>query len=1108
MYDPETAALIRSAPELPELDRERLPDFLSQALAKIVSARVTLREGNEDPNVVLEIIKFARKLALANEALVALDPDRENRAAAGFVAATAYQLIFQANSLLKKGKSIAFLKPDGISPDVSAMLLFLVAEASADATEVARTIRRPRDTLQSELILNLTMLAQGKVGRIVARRRLQKRSVVMEMGVERANAALYYRLLEGVRALAFTLQGRRARRSENPIQVFVEVKDLAAPIRVRDLEDLEEFKGSKGLENSALTVFPGPFHLACLLIAAGAALLDGAVINLPPPVGVSQNRWRKSMQSLAKTRPYLWRNHKVAIKLGYLDKGTSSAIGFPTGAGKSTTAQLKIRAVLLSGRRAVFLAPTHALVDQTARDLRNAFAKVNVKGERVEEFGFQINEEKLPDIFVMTPEACLLLCHMDSDRFEDVGLMIFDECHLIHPKTDDDRRAIDAMLCILSFVRVAPEADIVLLSAMMKNTDELSDWLAELTGRKALALDDSWKPTRQLRGCIVYDNDRLRELKKELGVARLKKPTGGAPAAVRREMTALPSAFFSVKQTWESKKRADYVLVPFFADELPLAVSAQWRLTPNSGEIAASIASAAAMAGIQSLVFSQSIPNAVSIAEKAAGKLDEIELELNDDERRAYDIAVDELGGADQLYLTLKDGKLRAGSGSHHGQLLREERYLVESLFKRRNALSVLAATPTLGQGMNLPAELVIIAEDSQYNSKSGRRDILSPEDLLNAAGRAGRAGESATGIVLVIPGKVVGFDNAENRIGNRWQSLRNIFGQSDQCLILDDPLTALMDRVHHQSTMVGDLERYVVARLAETNEVDGESRQLGVDLSRSFAAFRMRRAGQEDWVSSRTASALSLLNQGGEDDAVEVRPLRDLASMLGMPEEVLQRLAYDVVETELTNNKSVAEWRDWIFEWLLSHPADMFRLLNIENMEYLFGQGFKDLNDDSARAEFAVPKLRAALIRWMDGAPLAEIQLELSNKTRDLRRSTSARKFVIRVVPDLAHLLSTPLQILFRLVNESQEEPVDLSPALMHSNRCVRMGYSGAEMATYAVQNLGAGWSRREVHRKFREIEPYLAAAPQNETMAALAKRVETAVNEEQENHDWSDFI
>lgn len=354
----------------------------------------------------------------------------------------------------------------------------------------------------------------------------------------------------------------------------------------------------------------------------------------------------------------------------------------------------------------------------------------------------------------------------------------------MHPSTDGDRRAIDAMLCILGFARVAPEADIILLSAMMKNTEELSAWLTELTGRKALALDNTWKPTRQLRGCIVYDAKRLQQLEKELRKERIKKPTGGVPAAVGRKLTAQPNAFFSVKQTWASQVRRDYALVPFSNESLPFSTSKFWGITPNSGVVASSIAASAAEAGLRTLVFSQSIPNAVSIADKAANALEACDVDLTETERRAYDVAVDEMGGPDQLYLNLKNGKLVAQAATHHGQLLSEERQLAESLYKCKGALSVLAATPTLGQGMNLPADLVIIAEDSQYNVESGRKDILRPEDLLNAAGRAGRAGESATGIVLVIPGKVVGLDDADNKIGGRWTRLREIFGQSDRSML------------------------------------------------------------------------------------------------------------------------------------------------------------------------------------------------------------------------------------------------------------------------------------------------------------------------------------
>ena len=47
MYDETTARLIRSTPDLPDLDRETLPELLSRYYAEIVAARVRVREDED-----------------------------------------------------------------------------------------------------------------------------------------------------------------------------------------------------------------------------------------------------------------------------------------------------------------------------------------------------------------------------------------------------------------------------------------------------------------------------------------------------------------------------------------------------------------------------------------------------------------------------------------------------------------------------------------------------------------------------------------------------------------------------------------------------------------------------------------------------------------------------------------------------------------------------------------------------------------------------------------------------------------------------------------------------------------------------------------------------
>jgi len=97
-----------------------------------------------------------------------------------------------------------------------------------------------------------------------------------------------------------------------------------------------------------------------------------------------------------------------------------------------------------------------------------------------------------------------MLLSMQPKAFADLGLIVFDECHLLHPRKEDrGRRGLDAMLAILNLTRIAPSADLLLLSAIMKNAGAVAGWLGSLTDRESLALDLAWKPTRQVRGCVV-----------------------------------------------------------------------------------------------------------------------------------------------------------------------------------------------------------------------------------------------------------------------------------------------------------------------------------------------------------------------------------------------------------------------------------------------------------------------------------------------------------------------------------------------------------------------------------------------------------------------------
>ena len=61
----------------------------------------------------------------------------------------------------------------------------------------------------------------------------------------------------------------------------------------------------------------------------------------------------------------------------------------------------------------------------------------------------------LRKIEVMTPEHCLALLSYAPGAFDEVGLMVFDECHLLSPLSGLCR-ALDGMFCVLAFNSIAP----------------------------------------------------------------------------------------------------------------------------------------------------------------------------------------------------------------------------------------------------------------------------------------------------------------------------------------------------------------------------------------------------------------------------------------------------------------------------------------------------------------------------------------------------------------------------------------------------------------------------------------------------------------------------
>ena len=103
----------------------------------------------------------------------------------------------------------------------------------------------------------------------------------------------------------------------------------------------------------------------------------------------------------------------------------------------------------------------------------------------------------------------------------------------------------------------------------------------------------------------------------------------------------------------------------------------------------------------------------------------------------------------------LKD-VLPYGFAIHHAGMAREDRELVEDLFADRH-IAVLCTTATLAWGVNLPCHAVIIRGTQIYDPAKGRWAELSPLDVLQMLGRAGRPqyDSEGEGIILTQHGEL-----------------------------------------------------------------------------------------------------------------------------------------------------------------------------------------------------------------------------------------------------------------------------------------------------------------------------------------------------------------
>lgn len=165
-------------------------------------------------------------------------------------------------------------------------------------------------------------------------------------------------------------------------------------------------------------------------------------------------------------------------------RGRSAVIQMPTSAGKTRSIELIIRANLLVSDRplTVVVAPFKALCSEIKQTLQAAFRGETVRIDAPSD-AFQTDLDVTSDlaednggrlVLVLTPEKFLYMLRQAPELAALIGLLVYDEGH----QFDNGIRGV-AYELLLSSLRlvISSETQIVLISAVIQNAEEIGDWL-------------------------------------------------------------------------------------------------------------------------------------------------------------------------------------------------------------------------------------------------------------------------------------------------------------------------------------------------------------------------------------------------------------------------------------------------------------------------------------------------------------------------------------------------------------------------------------------------------------------------------------------------------
>lgn len=491
--------------------------------------------------------------------------------------------------------------------------------------------------------------------------------------------------------------------------------------------------------------------VAAHLLALADGLVDSSIwAVLPPdlPAAVKQAFTLDQQPILT-----LWPPQRSLVAhptLSPLNPATSRLlVSVPTSAGKTLLAQLIICAHIARDDRDVcYVTPLRSLGREMRQGLRPRLRYLDRRlgADLPDGFGAQdlfgddtthcvdISDgtDRLPQVEVMTPERLMnALRQSPQEVLSRFSLFIIDEVHLI-AESGGRGLLLEGLLALLD----ASGARLMLLSGVMGNAASLAAWAS--TGQAEVLFTDDWRAPRRLH--VLLGTEKIEESRTDIPARRR-----GRKEKTRYDLRA----HLAVRPTNATERHLTT------SKDTPigqLVVGPDNKRLTGSGNSSTAYETTAKIAAL--LLRAGGLLMVVSHRATARDAAKVMANELEEDSRSQ--------GLADALAARLGDdhplvGTVRKGVAYHHAGLPVEVQEAVEDAI-RSETIKAVVATSTLTEGVNLPVRTVVIATTEYDGQDPAFR--MSAARLLNAVGRAGRAGKDSEGwIVLALQKALTGSD-------------------------------------------------------------------------------------------------------------------------------------------------------------------------------------------------------------------------------------------------------------------------------------------------------------------------------------------------------------